>query len=134
MSETINEEKIISYISSHPETDAKRVATFYFGKESRPSEINPTLYSMARRGILTYEKDGGAPSWKVSETYICKDEILKIIEEKGEIPFRDLFYSFKSKLKKSQLNGLLYSLEKSGVLCVQKDEEGKNPIWSINKK
>ncbi len=129
MTEAIDEARIVSYISTHPESDAKRIATSYFGKETRPSEINPTLYSMANRGILTYEKDGGAPLWSLSVAYTLKDEILGVLRL-NPTPFRELFAKFNKKLKKSQLNGFLYALEKEGILTVEKDEDGRNPVWS----
>lgn len=123
----VEEQEIIEWIKSNPLKSVKDISQFF---KIDKKILNKKLYSLLSRGILIVNKEINPPKWSVNEK-VCKiiEEVPLLLKEKGGRATKDLASHFS--VKKSELNKVLYSLQKLNIVFVEKDDEGKNPVWSV---
>ncbi|AYV86169.1 MAG: hypothetical protein Solumvirus1_44 [Solumvirus sp.] len=102
------------------------------------SEINSVLYKNSKLFTKTMVDGSKAPHWKAKFTPAdlkAKDEnkgkVVKYLEEKGATLTTKLVTDLK--IEKSELNALLYEMEKLKIASKTAEPNGTKPTWSLVK-
>lgn len=104
--------------------------------KTTPKEINPDLYSLLaeKRVIKTARPDGTRPKWSLSGRNKSEEDIMSLLKgEKEPILTRTLVGRLnEADITRKDVNSILYSLEKRGVVTKSADPDGRNPRWKIS--
>lgn len=106
---------------------AKRVG------KSTTKEINPSLYSLlsSKQVEKIAEENGSNPRWRLSPQARAREAVLALLNSKEAIPVKRIQEQLRTKLEKTQLNSLLYSLQKEGLVTKEANPDGTNPRWLL---
>lgn len=88
------------------------------------SEINSKLYTMLL-GRRVVKGNVNPPKWTLNPTF---DQVQAALTPEWQTT-RDLASSLN--LKTSEINPILYFLEKNGLATKQSDPDGKKPQWKL---
>lgn len=100
-------------------------------------EINPTIYSLlsARKVTKVEVPNNLQPFWKFNAQGDDLEKSILSALEKSSVPLATKeLRSLNPSVEKAELNALLYSLAKDGVVVKTSNPDGTNPTWSMKKK
>jgi transcription initiation factor IIE alpha subunit len=133
-----NEEKILDYLRINHGISAKVIST---DLKLNKTEINKILYQLKSDKKTSFILSGVTPLWFLyenipppkAEMKLSPDEnkIINFLSEDEFIFTKDIVKNFKD-MKKSDINKILYSLERNGLIIKESENNGTKPRWKLN--
>lgn len=97
-------------------------------------DINPILYSLlsSKQVEKITEGRGRNPRWCLSDQGKVREELLSLLEKAKEpLSPGEIRQGLTHLLSKSELNSLLYSLQKEELVTKMANENGSQPKWAL---